>query len=97
MGILEAAKQEKKLCDDVKTAREFTYHGYKMSAGGGCEASVTARTRCGWVTSGDCGELLHGRRFPLKLKRAVHKSYIRQAIIYGSDAWCLKESEMGIL
>ena len=30
------------------------------------------------------------------LKGAVCKSYVRQAILYGSEAWCLKESEMGI-
>ena len=28
---------------------------------------------------------------------AVHKSYIRPAILYGSEAWCLIESQMGIL
>ena len=28
---------------------------------------------------------------------AVYKSYVRPAILYGSEAWCLKESEMGIL
>ena len=31
------------------------------------------------------------------LKRAVTKSYVRPAILHGSEAWCLKESEMGIL
>ena len=35
-----------------------------MSAVGGCEAAVTARTRCGWAKNRECGELLHGRRFP---------------------------------
>ena len=44
----------------------------------------------------ECGELLHGR-FPLKLKGAVHKSYVRPAILHGSEAWCLKEIEIGIL
>ena len=43
------------------------------------------------------GELLYGRRFPLKLKVAVHKSNVRSAILYGSEAWCLIESEIGIL
>ena len=38
-----------KLCHDVKTVREFAYLGDRESAGGGCEATVTARTRCGWV------------------------------------------------
>ena len=40
--------------------------------GGGCEAAVTARTRCGWVKIRECGELLYGRRFPLMLKGAVY-------------------------
>ena len=42
-------------------------------------------------------ELLYGRRIPLMLKGAVNKSYIRPAILNGSEAWCLKESEMRIL
>ena len=58
-----------------------------MSAGGGCEATLTARTRCGWVKLRKCGELLHGRRFPLKLKGAVYKRYIRSAMLYGNEAW----------
>ena len=41
--------------------------------------------------------MLYGRRFPLKLKWAVYRSYVRPAILYGSAAWCLKEIEMGIL
>ena len=44
----------------------------------------------------ECGELLYGRRLPPKLKGAVHKSYVRPAILYGSEAWCLKESDMRI-
>ena len=43
------------------------------------------------------GELMYGRRFSLRLKGAVIKSYVRQAVLYGSVAWCLNESEMGIL
>ena len=81
----------------MKTVREFTYLGDRVSAGGGCEAAVTAITRCGWVKFRECGELLYGRRFPLKLNGAVYKSYISLAILYGSEKWCLKESEMGIL
>ena len=41
--------------------------------------------------------MLYGRRFPLRLKGAAYKSYVRPAILYGSVAWCQKESEMGIL
>ena len=59
-------------------------------------AVVTARTRCGWAKPRECGELLNGR-FPLKLKGAAYKIYVRPAIMNGSEAWCLKESEMGVL
>ena len=76
---------------------EFTYLGDRVSVGGGCEAAVTARTRCGWVKSRECGEMLYGWRFLLKLKGTVYKSCVRPAILYGSEAWYLIESEMGIL
>ena len=80
----------------METVREFTYLGDRVSAGGGCEAAVTARTRCWWVKPRECSELLHGRRYPLKLKGTVYNSYVRPSILYGSEAWCLKESEMGM-
>ena len=34
------------LCDEVKTVSEFTYLGDRVSAGRGCEAALTGRTRC---------------------------------------------------
>ena len=81
-------EQEEKLCDKVETVREFTYLGDLVSAGGGYKAAVTARTRCGWVKVRECGESLHGGRFPLKLKRSIYKSYVRPAILDGCEAWC---------
>ena len=44
----------------------------------------------------ECGELLCGR-FPLKLKEFLCKTYIGPAILYGSEAMYLIESEMEIL
>ena len=70
----------------MKTVREFTYLGDRGSAGGECEAAVTARTGCGWVKLRKCGELLYDRGFPLKLKGAVYGSYVRPAILYGNEA-----------
>ena len=85
------------MCDKVVTVGELTYLGDRVSAGGGCEAAVTARTKCGSVNIREFVELLYGGKFTIWLKGAVYKSYIRTAIIYGSYAWCLKECEMGIL
>ena len=44
-NIGEAVEQEEKLCDEVETVIKFTYLGDRLSAGEGCAAAVTARTR----------------------------------------------------
>ena len=56
------------------TVSESTYHGDRLSAGGGCEAAVTVRTICGWAKFRECSDLLYGRRFHIELKGAVYKS-----------------------
>ena len=68
-----------------------------MIAGGGCEAAITARTRFVYMKFKECGQLMYGMRFPLRLNGAVFKSYVRPAILYGSETCCLKEREMGVL
>ena len=45
--------QEEKFCHE-KQRVEFAYLVDRVSAGGGCEAAVTARTRSGWITT-ECG------------------------------------------
>ena len=93
-NIGEAVEQEEKLCDEVEKVREFTHHGDRVKDAGRCEAVVTARTICGWAKFMKCGELLHGWRPPHRLKGAVYKRYIRPTMLYGSEAYCLKETEM---
>ena len=67
-----------------------------MSAGGGCESAVSAKARCGWLSLGSAVSCCMAGDFLLSLK-GLFISYVRPAILYGSEAWCLKESEMGIL
>ena len=45
----------------------------------------------------ECGELLCGRRFSLRMKEMVYQSCVRSATLYGNEARCLRESEMAIL
>ena len=45
----------------METVREFTRLGDRVSAGGRCEAVVTARTRYRRVMFRECGELLYGK------------------------------------
>ena len=73
-NIGKAVEQEETLCDEVETAREFTYLGDRVSAGGGCKMVVTGRPRCVWVKLRECIELLHGRRLLLKLEQELCKA-----------------------
>ena len=86
-----------KLCDEVETVNGFCYLGDRLNASGNCEAAVIARVRTGWVRFRECGELLLGNRFPLKMKGKVYRCCVRSAILYGSETWCLKENEKAIL
>ena len=45
----------------------------------------------------ECGEFLRERRFSLRMKGMVYRSGVRSAMLYGSETWCLRESEMAIL
>ena len=88
---------DEKLCDGVETVSKFTYLGDRLNATGGCKMAVTARSRIGWMKFRDCSEILKGRRFSIKMKEKIYKSCVRSAMLYGSEAWCLREKEMAIL
>ena len=57
--------------DHVDFVKSFCYLGDRLNASGGSEAAVTARTRIGWIKFRECGELLHGRKFSLKMKERI--------------------------
>ena len=98
-------EKEENVCSEVETVRKVTYQGDILSADGGCEAAVIAATICGWVRFREifylneikiyC-KLLYGKRFSLRVKKVFYESYVRPAILYGTEAWCVKECEMGI-
>ena len=85
-GIMEGTMDSiEKLCDEMETVNGFFYLGDRLNASGGCEAAVTARVRIGWVRFRECGELLLGNRFPLKMKGKVCRCCVKSAILYGSE------------
>ena len=97
-GIMEGMVDSiKKLCNEVETVNGFCYLGDRLNASGGCEVAGTARVRISWVRFRECGELLLGNRFPLKMKGVAYRCCIRSAILYESETWCLKENEKAVL
>ena len=41
--------------------------------------------------------MLYGRKFSVKMKEGISQNYVRSAMLYGSEMWCLRENEMAIL
>ena len=82
-GIVEPG-EELSFFDQVDFVKSFCYLGNRLNASGGSEAAVTARMRIGWIKFRECGELVHGRKFSLKMKGRIYLSCIRSAILYGS-------------
>ena len=56
------------LCDEVEAVKGFCYLGDRLNTSGGCETAVTLRVGFGWMKFRECGELLRGRRFSLRMK-----------------------------
>ena len=67
-GIVEPG-EELSFVDQVDFVKGYCYLGDRWgNASGGSEAAVTARMRIGWIKFRECGELLYGRKFLLKMK-----------------------------
>ena len=82
--------------DQVDFVKSFCYLGDRLNASDGSEAARTARTKIEWIKFRECGELLHGRKFSLKMKGRIYQSCVRSAMLYRSETWCLRENEMAI-
>ena len=83
--------------DEAETVKGFCYLGDRLNASGGCEAALTAITRVGWKKFRERGEILFGKKFFLRMKGKMYKIYVRSAMLYGSETWCLRENEIAIL
>ena len=95
-GIMEP-NEEISFFDQVDFVKSFCYLENRLTASGGSEAAVTARTKIGWIKFRECGELLCGRKFLSKMKGRVYQSCVRSAMLYGTEMWCLRQNERVIL
>ena len=86
--------QQEVICDKVKTVKGYCYLGNRLNASGECEVAVTAKTRVEWKQFRECSEILFEKRFSLQIKGKVYKIYVRSAMSYGSETWCLRENKV---
>ena len=96
-GKKEKVKPIKTICNKVETVNEFCYLGDQINANGECEAAVMVRMRLGLIKFTECGQLLLGRIYLLKIKGRIYQSCLQLVMLHGSKIWCLREKELTIL
>ena len=81
----------------METAKGFCYLDDRLNASEGCKDAVTAKTRMRWKKFREGDEILFRKRFSLRMKGKIYKSYVRSAMLYESETWCFRENEVAIL
>ena len=79
--------------DPLELVDKFCYLGDTITAGGGAEAATIARTRCGGGKCRELRPLLTMRRRALHLKGKIYTTWVRRAMIYGSETWPVKSED----
>ena len=73
----------------MEVVDSFCYLGDVVSAEGGTERTVKARTAAAWRKWRDIAGLLTNRHVPLKSRGSIYSSCVRPVLLYGVEAWSL--------
>ena len=65
----------------------FCYLGDMLSAGGGCDITVTSRVKTAWKKFRELLPVLTPRHHSYKTRGHVYSSCVRSAMLYASETW----------
>src|SRR6185436_17729574 len=68
-----------------------------IGAGGDADDAVRARVRSAWSKFRQLVPILTPRRISLKLKGKIYKACIQSVMVYGSETWPMKSSDLSRL
>ena len=91
-------KQEKEVLLGVVGSLEcvdkFCYLGDMIGCGGGAVDAVRMRVKCAWGKFRGLAPILTLRGMSLKMKGKIYKACVQSVMVYGSETWALKVSDM---
>lgn len=79
--------------EEIKRVDKFKYLGSVMDEGGDMEKEVQHRIQAGWNNWRAASGVLCDRKVPLRLKGKFHKTVVRPAMLYGTEAASMKKTE----
>ena len=79
--------------ENLKEVESFKYLGSILDKSGSIEREIGNRIKAGWASWRKCSGVMCDRRMSLRLKRKIHTTVIRPAMIYGAETWTTTKRE----
>ena len=83
--------------DKLEVVASFCYLGDMLSAGGGCEITVTTRVKTAWKKVRELLPVLTSRHLSYKTHGHVYRSCLRSAMLHASETWPLTKTNLQLL
>ena len=80
--------------DKLEVVASFYYLGDMLSAGGGCEITVTTRVKTAWKKFRKLLPVLTSRHLSYKTRGHVYSSCVRNAMLHDSETWPLTKTNL---
>ena len=80
--------------DKLEVVAFFCYLGDMLSAGGGCDITVTTRVKTAWTKFRELTPVLISRHLSYKTRGHVYSSYMRSAMLHASETWPLTKTNL---
>src|ERR1700761_8809480 len=73
---------------------KFCYLGDMISCGGGADDAVRNRVKCAWGKFRELAQILTLRGVSWKLKGKIYVACVQSVMVYGSETWAVKVSNL---
>ena len=78
----------------IPKVAKFKYLGSIIQKNGDTDEDISQRIRVGWQKWKSASEVLCDKRVPMGLKGEVYRMVVRPAVLYGSECWPLKKTQV---
>jgi len=78
----------------ISKVKQFRYLGLIIQQNGEINKDINQRIRVGWLKWKHDTGVLHDKRMPVGLKGKVYRTIVRPAMLYGSECWALKKTQI---
>jgi len=78
----------------ISRVERFRYLGSIIRGNGEIDEDINHRIKVGWQKWRNASGVLCDRRIPLRLKGRVYRMIVRPALLYGTEYWLIKKSQV---